>query len=242
MTNHTLFKYESLFKLLTRFFENTYSICALFGRYDFVIRVWSNRAHVTSFCKRVIRELLEDEIRSLLIMACDEVVYLGSSAQNHVKDLPVAEVLVRLNEAQDNQSPDAKEATRWLVRNHVYVRKLYNNLKGGRIHCFCLVSQSSIPSQAEREAKFAGITKTLEIHIENSIKPSLSLYKRTYQNVDDLQNEGSDYLITYTAPDFNSVIHVPSVLLENLMHQGLRASTSLATKTFYVDSDLAFRR
>jgi hypothetical protein len=236
MSIQGLYKYKVLFTLLEGFFGGTYSVCELFGRYDFLIRVWSTRPHVGSFCDQVIAELLDDNRNALHIMAIEEVTYIGASLQLRRRNLSVAQILVKLDEAQRGREKTAREAVAWLLRNQIYVRKLTQN-GSNSIQCFCVVSQAESASLEEREAKGALIVHALERAVPDAKKLNLSVYRKAYQPVERLNNEHGDYVISYLAPTFGSVARVPSIILDDLNTQRLRVVTLLASNRYFVESD-----
>lgn len=236
MSTQGTHKYKMLFALLDAFFGNTYSICELFGRYDFLVRVWSTRANVLPFCEKLIDELLDNNKNALQIMAIDEVTYVGTPLHVDQRNLSVAQVLVKLNEAQAGKERTARDAAKWLQRNRIYVRKLAIDGKNS-IHCHCLVSQSESASQEEREAKGALIIRALEQVVPEARKLNLSVYRKAYQLVERLNNEHSDYVISYLSPSFDGVSRITSVILDHLNAQRLRVVTLLASGRYFVESD-----
>lgn len=246
MTVETWFKYRLLFTLLRSYFEMSASVCELYGRYDFLIRVWSTRRKITDFCRRVIDEVLDDDVRSLHVMACDEVQSLGNGKRRRSRRLSddlVPKVLARLHEAQsDPLSERGKEAAEWLRDQQVYLQKRPPSLGRDRLHCFCLVSQPAETSQAERDAKWLVLLNSLEQSPIPTGRWNISVCRKAYAPIEGLENERSDYVVGYMPPNFDAVVQVPALILDQSAEHRFRVSTFLASKRYYIDSDLVLLR
>ena len=229
------YRYRGFFALLRLFFGSTFSICEVFGRWDFIVRVWSKRDHVAAFCERVINEFLDGDQSSLRVLACDERVYLGVPKRVPDQGPSLPEVLVKINDVQTGKSQRTiKEATDWLVKHRIFLAKVPDATSGNRARCFCLVSHAGPVSDAERQATAALISKQLEDSL--SVKRfHLSVHRRAYKPMDDL-DEGSSYLISYVAPTINDVSKVPGVIANKLATHRLRSTTLVASKRYYIES------
>ena len=229
-------KMKLLFYLLSSFFDDTFSLYEVFGEHDFMIRVWSNpnKGMIAKFCEKVIDTILDNNRRALRIMVCDDVTYLPEIMHECPSNLHVMEALVRLNEAQTRN--DAA-AIKWLVDNRIYARKIQDSVSGSRIKCFCRVSSAVRGSEAERRAQYALITRTIQTSSIYDNRLGVSVYKRTYKDVEGFENDSCSVLIKYVAQRYDDAVRIPAVILDELHDQGLRTSTLLATKRVYVESD-----
>ena len=81
MPEKTTRRYKTLFALLDVHFHDTFSVCEVFGRYDFVIRVWSRpkERKVEQFCKQMVQVGLGDNNRELHVCIAWSADYLGAS-------------------------------------------------------------------------------------------------------------------------------------------------------------------
>ena len=228
-------KYKLLFTALDDWFGDAYSIYEVFGRYDFVLRIWSRtlREEVPEFCGFVSRYLLDRDRAGIRVLACDQVHYLRRNARNIVDPLDKAEALIRLNRAQHGSASDA---VRWLQQKGLYVRRIAR-AEGRRIKCFCLVSTPK-GSEADREAWTALIVNAVKEKFGAELSEhALSVYRKAYQPLDGVENERSDFVIKYVAPSYDDVIQVPELILEQITGQQFQTTTLLTTKRFFVSSD-----
>jgi serine/threonine protein kinase len=236
MRTQTIHKYKMMFALLEDAFSETYSICEVFGRCDFLIRVWapSNRHKIREFCKRIIEELLEGDGDALHIMDIDDVEFLGG---NHhlANEIDLVQTLIRLNEVQEHLA-DSEQSVHWLIRQGIFVRRTNHPVQGSRVKAFCLISNPDDNySEADREARWSMLINALQ---KSDLKRTdLLLFKKAYRSVEDLRNEKSDYLISYTSPSFNLTTKLHDIIMDRLTCQRFKMTTLIATKRFFVESD-----
>ena len=230
-------RYRRMFAILEQEFADTYFVCEVYGRYDHVIRVWapSNRNKVQIFCRKLIDEVLDNDKRTLRIMACEDVRYLGAAKNGGLpEEVNPVEVLVNLQAAQE-RNPEG--AVRWLRANNVYVRRQPKSVEGSKILCFCLISNSQVLAEPEREANWSLMLEQIAKSRVDTNGHCLSAYLRAYQPVGTLTNETSDYMIAYVAKNFNDVISIPTFIMDDRMQRRFNTGTLIATGRFFVDSD-----
>lgn len=230
-------RYRRLFAILEQDFADTYFVCEVYGRYDYVIRVWapSNRNKVQLFCRKLIDEVLDNDKRTLRIMACEDVRYLGAARNGELpEEVNPVEVLVNLQAAQE-RNPEG--AVKWLRANNVYVRRLPKSVEGSKILCFCLISNAQVLAEPEREANWSLMLEQIAKSRVDTNGHCLSAYLRAYQPVGTLTNETSDYMIAYVAKNFNDVITIPTFIMDDRMQRRFNTGTLMATGRFFVDSD-----
>ncbi len=242
MPAQTTHKYKTLFALLESSFGNTFSLFELYGRYDILIRVWAPTTgiEISELCKRVIDHVLEDDRKALLVMPCESVVYLGTSRRNVPSKINNLEILVKLNEAQKDGGPSA---IKWLKKNNIYVRQAPNApISGPRVPCFCLISHAAQVAVTERTADFALILQELQKAEIDVKRRAIAAYSKAYQPIDGLLEEPSDYLISYVSATYDDVAAVPGAIVDRLAGHRLRTATLLASKRYFVESDMVTQR
>lgn len=222
-----------LLSLLQSWFDESFSLYELFGRRDFMIRIWAdNESRVQDFCATVIKQILDDQKRDLLVMMCNEASYLGAKEALHHPG-EVREALITLHDAQKHHS---KEAERKLTRWGVYSRPSAPSAKGSRIRCFTLVTNEAGSAESDRVAKFLLIKKAIESSQLKLPEWNFSLYSKAYTPLNGFEPEPNDYLLSYSAPSFSDIVTVPSLILNAFEHR-VTTDTLLATKRFYIESD-----
>jgi len=238
-----------LLGLAMHHFGDTFSLCEVFGRHDYVLRVWCDpgRQLVERFCEDVIRLVLEDNRRAVQVMACEDVTYPG--LKSRLDDKPdVVLAKSKLNEAQLAPIPIHEtrigQAEKWLRDKGVYARKKAEAGNGRRIKAYTLISpRSNSVAQAEEEALFALIQQKLTDLRPNVVKNGLTLFRRRFGHVQSvvprkaLTNCSWPFVVKFVATVFDDLITVPSTLMRTLEHQELRTSTLIATNRLIIESD-----
>ena len=230
------FRLKMLFGLLRTWFGDGFCVYEIFGRCDFLIRVWAGAtdSKISDFCSKVIEQFLDGQRSSLKLMMCESASYLGASKEPPNHEDSRDGIMVLLNEAQKHSS---KEAEAKLKRSGVYCRSANHSAKGGRVKCFTLITNEVGTSESERETKLLLIRQAIEQGFPNLRRWNISLYLKAYQGIRGFDSEFSDYVVSFTAPSYNDIIKVPSVILEKLRDQRIQTDTLLATKRYFVESD-----
>ena len=236
LPSRTPTRMQQLFILLEDFFKDTYSIYEMFGRYSFVIRAWShvNAIKIQDFCTRVTTELLDHDKTQLQVMACEKVQYFGSSLKGVSKGINPIECRIKLAASQRLPSD---EATLWLKKHHVYVRRFPTANHKAAVKCLCLIENPSSLAEVERESRWALLAQEFGKLVNHAHRNSISMYMKAYRPVDSVRNENRDYIVEYVATAYDDVIKVPSTILDSLPQYRFHTDTLLATKRYMVESD-----
>jgi serine/threonine protein kinase len=230
------FRLKMLFGLLKTWFGDSFSAYEVFGRCDFMIRIWAgpSDSKITDFCSKVIDQVLDGQKSSLKLMMCENAFYLGASKDSLNHDVEQNETLVLLNEAQKHAS---KEAEAKLKRGGVYCRPTDSSAKGGKVKCFTLITNETGTSESERETKLLLIRHAIEQEFHDLRRWNISLFLKAYQGIRGFEAESSDYVVSFTAPSYNDIVKVPSAILEKLRDHRIQTDSLLATKRYFVESD-----
>jgi len=232
----TPYRYKVLFGLSDAFFEDAYTICETFGKYEWLLRVWAPRDGelINEFCQHLVGKLLENRTDNLRVMQCEHAVYPQSTIASAGLGSKSVEALIKLNQAQN---AGTESAIHWLKRKGIYVRKTERSVKGSPVKCFSLIKNMGDGSKHERDSKMALILQELRrTHLIDRVK-ELSVHRRAFQNVTRYSAEHSDYLISYVVDRFDDAIKVPGLILDRIDGQVFETSTLLATERFLVYSD-----
>lgn len=228
-----------MYGMLRAWFGDAFSTYELFGRYDFLIRVWAPSAgtRIQEFCEKVVNQVLDGHKPSLKVMMCESAQYLGVHRADyaHSGELPKAQVL--LHDAQKHMSKDAQTK---LKKSGIFCRTAERCVDGVRIRCFTLIRNETGTSESERETKMLSMKEALENGQISVRRWSPSLFLKAYQPFPGYDNEPSDYLVSFVAPSYNDVVKVPALILDKLRHDRIQTDTLLATKRFFIESDGVF--
>jgi serine/threonine protein kinase len=230
-------KYNILLSVCNEYFDNSYSLYELFGRYDFVLRVWGKAGHIDSLCAELQAKLLEDDATNLHAFLCDEVSYLGESSLTFPENLDIREALVMLDKVQRKREPEEGEL-KWLMKNRVYVRR--KKVLGSKecAKAFCLVSASGVTS-AIRDLYGLHLKDELSKDMDQSKRSNVTLYRRALNQSLTIQHEPSDFCLKYGVTKYQEVIGIPAFILSKFNAYRLKTTTLLGTGRFYIESDRA---
>lgn len=231
-----LYKYKTLFGLLDAFFEDRYSVCEVFGKYEWILRFWAPQdgALVNSFCQQVVDRLLDNRTDTFRVLPCEAVEYLGASRGYRQARPSIIDSLMKLHDAQKD---DAKGAEKWLKNEGIYVRKTKTAITSKRVNCFSLIKNTGDGSKHERESKMALIVSGLQRSPVIEHASSLAIHRRAYQNVTNYHTEQCDYLISYVVDNFYDAVKVPGLILGKIDGHAFETTTLLASGRYFIYSD-----
>lgn len=236
LQHHSVYRYTKLLGLLGEVFGDSYSFFEVFGKHDFVIRVWTNRRTASQFCKDLVKDVLEGDRSRATIFVCDSVKYFSDEMRADRDKAFEAKVLVELRRAQDSKHTEHETAIRWLRQNKIFTRPIRAVVTRHEVKAFCLLSVSREVSHHDLEAMYALLESTVNANFSVA-KYKISIYRRHFDNLEGFVSEGCHFIVSYTAPYFDEAISIPRLVVEQLSGHRLEPATLIATKRFYIVSD-----
>lgn len=228
---------KTLIGVVAEFFGDTFSLYEVFGDHAFAVRVWTSpRSNRLPRMVQALSSLISDyDQEKIVVMACEDIRYLHGSMSPPIKeDLSVADALVRIG---DHQEYDTQDSARWLKKANVYVGKPLTPLKTQAVKCFCFVtSLSSMTDEDERSVQTAILIDAINRSGLDARKLEIALFRKAFKHMEGFANEVSDHLITYTAPSFKEVIHIPGAIMERVPGNKFKTSTTLCTGRYIIES------
>lgn len=235
---HSDYKLNKLIYYLNFYFRRAYSFFEVYGKYDFVIRVWvKGEQRFKDFCSRVLQELLDDNEDYLNIISCEHVSYLNSKVRKQIpEEPPLMDWLVKIDEAQEQNDQAAIE---FLENAGVYVRRVPSLDPKKCIKSFTLV-QSLDSNEHERHGQHAQLLRRLDELKTGKTDFRFAVYKASAQAFSLGIRAPCDFVISYVSKSFFDVSVVPERILENFPGHRYRTITLLATGRYFIFSDGVF--
>lgn len=233
-------RYNLLYRMLTSYFSETFSLWEVYGHFSFVVRVWAYPDTCHAFCDDVLQQLLDRESRNIQVFWASQVRYLGCDSRPRAWG-DVGPAIGKIYQAQnigseDSQcSAEAKEAQDWLHKERIYVRQRPRQLGPNAVKCVCLVRLGQ--DEDHREAAAALIADKFQLHLSPSELKNVSIYLRSERQLTGIASNREDFVITYITKNFRSVQVLPMALIEHIHEHHLRIHTLLATGRIFIDSD-----
>lgn len=229
-------KMKALYKVLGDHFKDTFSLYEVYGRCDFLARVWSDQNRMDRALEVLRARLLTNDADSLSYLVSDDVRYLSAKFEADDVKVDASEAQIKLHAAQVLHD---KSAVRWLTKHKVYLGHRSERRKPGWVKCYCFVhARTGSGNVHDRENQ--------SILLRESIKKArlngdleVTLYRKRYQQPEDakLGEEHIEHIISYLSPTFDKAIQIPELIIERVQQYKFRTTTMLCTNRYFVHSD-----
>lgn len=242
--------YRALLAILENHFPDSYSIFEVYGKYDFVIRVWAQQEEFSAAYRELKNEFLNPiDKKPLTAQVCEDVAYFspGSSGTSHGDASDNEYVaLTKLRDVQQYEDGHLKHdtAAKWLLDRGFFSRIIPSPMDKNAVKSFCLLS---MPRKISEKSDVISAYSNLKEHLANNESASraetrLSIYRcaatRSAINYfcdDEIDIEDSELIVVYTEKMYSDIIKIPEGIVT--MGYGFQPKTLLATNRIYKVSD-----
>ncbi|MGD9689513.1 MAG: protein kinase [Phycisphaerales bacterium] len=237
---------EKLFGTLSHFYYESYVCVEVYGQFDFVVRVWDSLAtpRLSALCRTLVSKGVVAEPGSIQSLKCSGVRTPHLPALD-LRDEEVQASFGAIYDAQRSRRENMRQAAiKWLGDRGVAWKRDVDPFSGNLIPCFCLIRSGMRQRPALKSftvGMIGAITERIGRRwvIAPTVQKGVSVYERADDVVREAASVDSEFLLEFTATEFDNVRDIPQIVLSHFSSQRLRTSTMLATKKIGVISELA---